>query len=146
VTARTVVEEHTRLAEYWFGTAWAGGDVSIADEVFAPDFVLNGKAVGPDGPRRSVLGVHKAFSGIGVDLDLVVTDGTHVVTHYTTTALHTGTYRGIAPSGRWIKVSGIVIWEIRDGKVVRDLNVFDTGEVVAQISGPTGTGTTAQGK
>ncbi|MEU4654775.1 ester cyclase [Streptomyces sp. NPDC023723] len=138
MTARTVVAEHARLAEHWFARAWAGGDVSIADEVFAPDFELNGRAVGPDGPRRSVRAVHSAFSDIGVELDVVVTDGTHVVTHYTTTARHTGSYRGVAASGRWIKVSGIVIWEIRDGRVVRDRNVFDTGEVVAQITGATG--------
>lgn len=136
MSARTVVTEHARLAEYWFGRAWADGDVSIADEVFAEDFVLNGRRVGPDGPRRSVLGVHKAFSDIGVELDLVVTDGSHVVTHYTTTARHTGTYRGVPASGHRIKVSGIVIWEIHDAKVARDWNVFDTGEVVAQITAP----------
>lgn len=133
--------DHARLAEHWFGTAWAGGDVSIADEIFADDFVLNGRKVGPEGPRRSVRGVHRAFSDIGVDLDLVVTDGSHVVTHYTTTARHTGSYRGVHASGNWIRVSGIVIWEIHGGKVVRDWNVFDTGEVVAQITAaPTATG------
>ncbi|WP_320784009.1 ester cyclase [Streptomyces sp. CRN 30] len=132
-------DAHARLAQHWFGRAWAGGDVTIADEVFAADFVLNGRTVGPDGPRRSVRAVHSAFSDIGVDLDLIITDGSHVVTHYTTTARHTGTYRGVPASDRWIKVSGIVIWEIRGGKVVRDWNVFDTGEVVAQISAPAAT-------
>ncbi|MFJ9084509.1 MULTISPECIES: ester cyclase [unclassified Streptomyces] len=136
MTVAAVVTEHARLAETWFGTAWAGGDVSIADQVFAPDFVLNGKQVGPEGPRRSVRGVHKAFSDIEVDLDLVVTDGVHVVTHYTTTARHTGTYRGVPASGNRIHVSGIVIWEVHDGLVRRDWNVFDTGEVIAQITAP----------
>lgn len=80
--------------------------------------------------------MHKAFSDIEVDLDLVVTDGVHVVTHYTTTARHTGTYRGVPASGNRIHVSGIVIWEVHDGLVRRDWNVFDTGEVIAQITAP----------
>ncbi|MBZ9641624.1 MULTISPECIES: ester cyclase [Streptomyces] len=140
MTGATAAPEHARLAEFWFAKGWAEGDVSVAGEVFADDFVLNGRKVGPDGPRRSVRAVHSAFSDIGVTLDLVLTDGSHVVTHYTTTARHTGVYRGVPASGRWIKVSGIVIWEIRDGKVVRDWNVFDTGEVVAQITAPAADG------
>ncbi len=128
--------DHRKLAEYWFSRGWAGGDASIAEEVFSEDFVLNGRKVGPAGPRRSVAAVHGAFSDIGVELDLVLTDGPYVVTRYTTTARHTGTYRGVPASGRSIRVSGIVIWKIADGKVVQDWNSFDTAEVVAQITVP----------
>jgi steroid delta-isomerase-like uncharacterized protein len=124
------------LAERWFSRGWAGGDASLADEVFAPDFVLNGRKVGPDGPRRSVRAVHSAFSDIGVELDLLLCDGPYVVTRYTTTARHTGTYRGVPASGRPIKASGIVIWQLADGWVVRDWNSFDTAEVLAQITAP----------
>lgn len=123
-----------QLVEFWFKKGWAGGDASAAGEVFSQDFVLNGKTVGPAGPQRSVARVHSAFSDIGVDLDLVLTDGPYVVTHYTTTARHTGNYHGVPASGRSIHVSGIVIWKISDGKVVQDWNAFDTAEVVAQIT------------
>jgi predicted ester cyclase len=102
--------------------------------VFADGFVLNGRPVGPAGPQRSVAAVHGAFSDIGVELDLVLTDGPYVVTHYTTTARHTGVYRGVPATGRSIRVSGIVIWKIADGKVVQDWNSFDTAEVVAQLT------------
>lgn len=128
--------DHKKLAEYWFSRGWAGGDASIAGEIFSPDFVLNGRKVGPAGPQRSVAAVHSAFSDIEVELDLVLTDGPYVVTHYTTIARHTGNYRGVAASGRSINVSGIVIWQIGDGKVVRDWNSFDTAEVIAQITPP----------
>ncbi|WP_225849177.1 ester cyclase [Streptomyces sp. HPF1205] len=126
---------HRELAERWFGRAWAGGDTGIAEEVFAGDFVLNGRVVGPDGPRRSVAAVHRAFSGIGVTLDLVLSDGPYAVIHYTTTARHTGTFRGVPASGRPVTATGIVIWRIEDGRVVRDWNVFDTAALLAQISG-----------
>lgn len=126
---------HRALAERWFGLAWAGGDTAIAEEVFAPDFVLNGRTVGPDGPRHSVAAVHRAFSGVRVTLDLVLTDGPHVVTHYTTTARHTGTFRGVPASGRSITATGIVVWEVVDGRVVRDWNVFDTAGLLAQLTG-----------
>jgi steroid delta-isomerase-like uncharacterized protein len=125
---------HKALAERWFTRAWAGGDTSIADEVFAADFVLNGRAVGPEGPRRSVAAVHRAFSDVGVRLDLVLTDGPYVITHYTTTARHTGTFRGLPASGRPIRATGIVVWEVADGKVVRDWNVFDNAALLAQIT------------
>jgi predicted ester cyclase len=125
---------HRALVDRWFGRAWAGGDTSIAEEVFAADFVLNGRMTGPEGPRRSVAAVHGAFSGIGVSLELVLSDGPYTVIHYTTTARHTGTFRGVAASGRSIRAGGIVIWEIAGGKVVRDWNVFDTAGLLSQIS------------
>lgn len=144
---------HRALAERWFGRAWAGGDTGIAEEVFAERFVLNGREVGPDGPRRSVAAVHSAFSRIGVTLDLVLSDGPYTVIHYTTTARHTGDFRGVPPSGRPVTATGIVIWEVRDGKVVRDWNVFDTAGLLAQIAGaapsppdsPAGTGAARPG-
>jgi steroid delta-isomerase-like uncharacterized protein len=122
------------LAERWFSRAWAGGDTGMAEEVFAEHFVLNGRRTGPDGPRRSVAAVHGAFSAIGVSLDLVLSDGPYAVIHYTTTARHTGSFRGVPASGRSVRAAGIVIWEIADGKVVRDWNVFDTAGLLAQIS------------
>jgi steroid delta-isomerase-like uncharacterized protein len=127
-------EQHRNLAERWFRRAWAGGDTSIAEDVFAEHFVLNGTTVGPAGPSRSVAAVHRAFSDVGVALDLVLTDGPHVVTHYTTTARHTGTFHGVPASGRTIRASGIVIWEVAGGKVVRDWNTFDTAGLLAQLT------------
>jgi steroid delta-isomerase-like uncharacterized protein len=126
--------DHRALAEHWFSRAWAGGDTSIAEQVFADDFVLNGRQVGPGGPRRSVQAVHRAFSDVGVDLDLVLTDGPYLVTHYTTTARHTGPFHGVPPTGRSIRATGIVIWEISGGRVVRDWNAFDTAGLVAQLT------------
>lgn len=126
---------HRALAEKWFTKGWAGGDISVADEVFAEDFVLNGARVGPAGPRRSVTAVHSAFSSIGVELDLVLASGSYITTHYTTTAKHTGNYRGVPATGRTIRASGIVIWFIQEGKVVQDWNCFDTATVISQITG-----------
>lgn len=126
--------DHRALAEEWFSRAWAGGDTSVAERVFAPDFVLNGRKVGPQGPRRSVEAVHRAFTEVRVELDLVLTDGPFVVTHYTTTARHTGTFRGVPPSGRAVRATGIVIWRMAAGKVVQDWNVFDTAALLAQIT------------
>jgi len=125
---------HRALAEKWFTKGWAQGDISVAGEVFATDFILNGETVGPAGPQRSVTAVHSAFSEIGVELDLLLTAGPYAVTHYTTMAKHTGNYRGVPATGRSIRVSGIVIWLIRDGKVVQDWNCFDTGAVISQLT------------
>jgi predicted ester cyclase len=127
---------HRALAEKWFTRGWAGGDISIADEIFAAGFVLNGVTVGPAGPRRSVTAVHNAFSEIEVELDLLLVAGPYTVTHYTATGKHTGNFHGIAPSGRKIRASGIVIWLIRDGKVARDWNCFDNARVISQLTDP----------
>jgi predicted ester cyclase len=41
-----------------------------------------------------------------------------VVTRWTFRGTHTGTYMGVAPSGRQLTVSGVHIHRIVDGKIV----------------------------
>ncbi|WP_372410360.1 ester cyclase [Streptomyces luteireticuli] len=128
------MSKHRELVDYWFSKGWAEGDGSAAEEVFAEDFVLNGKKVGPAGPQRSIAVVHSAFSEVEVALDLVLTDGPYVVTHFTATARHTGGFRGFPATGRTVRVTGIVVWQVSGGKVVQDWNVLDTAGLVGQIT------------
>jgi predicted ester cyclase len=133
VVKDAVEEANAALARRWFDEGWSRGDVEVAGEVFAADFVLHGKRVGPGGPRRSVQAIRSAFAPMTVHIDLQVTQGPMVVTHYTARGRHTGPYRGIAPTGRWVTASGVQIWTVVDGKVVEDRNVFDEWTLMDQL-------------
>ncbi|GLW63917.1 hypothetical protein Arub01_21610 [Actinomadura rubrobrunea] len=121
------------LARRWLAEGWCGGDLDLADQIFAPDFVVNGRRVGPDGPRASVRRIRAAFADLAIRVDLQVAEGDHVVTHYTAQGRHVAEYRGIPPTGRTTTASGIQIWTIRDGMVVADRNVFDEWGLVSRL-------------
>jgi len=121
------------LARYWFHEGWTLGHVEVAEQVFAPHFALRGRVVGPDGPRRSVLARRAAFADLSATVEHQVADGDLVVTHFSTQARHTGSFQGLAPTGRWVRAEGIVIWRVEDGRVVEDWNVFDLQAIVTQL-------------
>jgi steroid delta-isomerase-like uncharacterized protein len=121
------------LARRWFAEGWSRGNLAIAEEIFAPDFTLRGRLVGPDGPRRSVADRRRAFADLTATVDLQVAEGDLVVTHFTTRARHVAEFCGVPGTGRWVVASGVVIWRVRDGLVREDWNAFDRWGVVRQI-------------
>lgn len=129
-------EANKALARRWFDEGWSRGNLDIAYEIFAPDFTLRGRVVGPDGPRRSVADRRRAFADLTVTIDLQIAEGDLVVTHFTTTARHAGPFCGVPPTGRRVRASGIVVWRVVDGLVREDWNAFDRWGVVEQISRP----------
>jgi predicted ester cyclase len=132
----TEQEANKALARRWFELGWNRGRVEVAPEVFAPDFVLGGRLVGPAGPQRSVRAIRSAFAPLAVTVDLQVAEGPVVVTRYTARGTHVSEYRGIQPDGRDVVVSGVQIWTVRDGLAVDDRNLFDEWTLVTQLGGP----------
>jgi predicted ester cyclase len=128
-----VTEANKALARYWFDEGWSRGNVDVADQIFAPDFLLGGERVGPDGPRKSVLRRNAAFAGLTVEVGLQIAEGPWVASWYTTRAKHIGEFAGVAPTGRTINSEGAQLWRVEDGMVVEDRNVFDLWKVVSQL-------------
>ncbi|MDL4774095.1 MULTISPECIES: ester cyclase [Thermomonosporaceae] len=126
-------EAGRELARRWLVEGWCGGDLDLADRIFAPDLVLRGRRVGPAGPRDAARRIRASFAGMTVDVGLQVAEGERVVTYFTARGRHVAGYRGIPPTGRTASASGIQIWTFRDGLVVADVNVFDEWGLVSQL-------------
>ena len=126
-------EYNKALARRWFEEGWNRGMLDSAPEIFAPDFVLRGKQVGPSGPQRSVQGIRSAFGELTVTVQLQIAEGDMVATRYTATGRHSAEYRGIPATGTIVEVSGVQIWRVRGGMAVEDWNSFDEWGLVSQI-------------
>ncbi|MGW4288023.1 ester cyclase [Streptomyces sp. NPDC004673] len=131
-------EANKALARRWFDEGWSRGMLDVADQIFAPDFLLGGRAVGPAGPKESVRLRRTAFSGLTVEVKLQVAEGPWVTSWYTTRGTHVGEFAGIAPTGRVISSEGIQLWRVENGRVVEDRNIFDVTRVLAQLRSPEG--------
>lgn len=131
----SIEESNKALARRWFDEGWNRGNIDVAPEIFAPDFVLRGQCVGPAGPQRSVRAIRSAFESLAVTVDLQVAEGAMVVTRYTARGRHAAGYRGIPATGRWIEASGVQIWRVVDGMAVEDWNTFDEWSLMTQLGG-----------
>lgn len=126
-------QHNAELARRWFTEGWSAGTVEIAEEIFAEDFTLGGRMVGPDGPRQSVLARRATFADLSLTIEHIVAEGELVLTHFAARGRHTGAFQGIPPTGRWIDMRGMVMWRVAGEKVVEDWNCFDLSAVLSQL-------------
>jgi steroid delta-isomerase-like uncharacterized protein len=131
--AQNAQEDNKAMARRWLEEGWCRGDLDLAYQIFAPDFVLTGRRVGPEGPRQSVRRIHACFTDLSVEVGPQIAEGEQVVTHYTARGRQVAEYRGLPPTGRSVVAAGIQIWTVRAGLVVADLNVFDEWGLVEQL-------------
>jgi len=119
-----------RVAEEVFNK----GNLAIIPELFAPNYVSHESgAKGPEGFKQAVTMGRTAFPDLHMTIDDMVAEGDKVVTRYTFTATHKGEYMGIAPTGKKVTVSGIVITRWVGGKEVEAWGVMDTLAMMQQM-------------
>ncbi len=128
------IEENKALARRWFTEGWNKGNTAVADEIFAPHFLLNGVEVGPEGPKRNVTRTRTGFPDVTFTIEEQVADADRVVTRWTARGTHLGNFDTIPPTGRIFAIPGMVIWHIVDGKVVDDHTVSGEATLPQQLS------------
>jgi steroid delta-isomerase-like uncharacterized protein len=124
VTPRSVVR---RLHDIW-----NTGDLTAVDEVYAEDFVghfppsshlpeRRGRQGAAEGIRRA----KAAFPDWHEAVEAIVTEGSTVVTRYTSTGTHEGEFRDLPPTGRRISVPEISIYRVAGGRVAEQWCLLD---------------------
>ena len=99
-----------RVAEEIFNE----GNLDLADELYAPDYVLHDPSLpedlhGPEGLKQYTAMNLGAFPDVRVSVEDQIAEGDMVVTRWTATGTHTGELLGIPPTGRRIEISGMTI-------------------------------------
>lgn len=115
------------------------GDVRVLEKYVSPSFVDHSPSPGNssdlEGLRQSFLNSQTALPGYHTVDDLIA-EGDKVVARVTGYGTHEGTYRGIPATGRKVRMSGIVIWRIRRGKIVERWSASHTEDLMRQIRSP----------
>ena len=126
-----------RLVEEVFS---AQGDLDVADEIYAPNYVghnpLDPEDVrGPEGAKEQARMYRSAFPDVRLSIEEQVAEGDKVVTRWIGSGTHQGEMMGIAPTGNQIRVDGITISRIQDGKVVEDWELFNALGLMQELGG-----------
>jgi steroid delta-isomerase-like uncharacterized protein len=95
-------------------------DVAVLDEICTPDFVFhdpaNPQVRSLEDFKQFFTGMCAAFPDLHFTLEDIIAEGDKVVYRYTLRATHSGSWRGAAPSGKLITVTGTAITRMREGK------------------------------
>lgn len=126
------------IVRRWLEEGWTRGNLSVADELIAPDFVVHGaggQAVpsGPDGARQLVAAWRTGFPDGRMSIDDLFSEGDKVAIRMTWTGTHTGSFYGYAATGRPVTVTSIGIDRIANGKIVEGWGEVDMVGLYQQI-------------
>ena len=116
----------------------AQGNVDVADEIFAPDYIgMNPTdphdVRGPEGAKELANMYRSAFPDVRLIIEEQVAEGDKVVTRWIAYGTHQGEMMGIAPTGNQVRVEGITISHIQEGKIVQEWELFDTLGLMQQL-------------
>jgi predicted ester cyclase len=115
-------EENKRLVLRWKDEIWNKRNVTIVDELYAPDYI--GHIVGASGPilGREALKQLLApyFSGFEIQYstEFLIAEGNMVAAYDTFRFKHIGPFQGIPPTGKEATLTSTDIYRIVDGKFV----------------------------
>ncbi len=125
-------EGNKALIRRWFEECYNQGNVAVADELIAPNYVNHsaphGQASGLEGEKRYITLIRSAFPDFLATIEDQIAERDKVVTRATAG----GTYRGgledipsTATVGKQVAVPEILMHRVAGGKVVEGWIVFD---------------------
>jgi steroid delta-isomerase-like uncharacterized protein len=110
-------------------------DTSSFPELFTESYIQH-SGRSPSGLGAQIENFRKVFAATP-DHRMLVEDrivaGDKVVARTTHTATHTGTFRGIPPTGKPFTYRTIDIWRVENGKFAEHWDLTDAAEVLRQI-------------
>src|SRR3954454_24053453 len=114
------------------------GNLELVDEIF--DRYISHQSDGsteergPEDVKRFTGEFHQAFPDFRTNVEDQIAEGDKVVTRWRASGTHQGEFRGIAPPGNKITVTGIGIFRFSDeGKVVESWDNLDELGMMQQL-------------
>jgi len=134
-----VPANNVALIRRWFDEVWNHGRLETIDELLAPEAVTIGQS-GPEaamrGPREFRAFVEKLRAAFP-DIQVTVEDGFEaddkVVARWSATMTHRGDQLGLPASGKQVRITGISIGRVVDGKIVEAWDNWDQLTMMREI-------------
>lgn len=121
------VDEPKAIARRWFEDVINRRNLDAIAEIYAPDYVHHGaeesEMRGPEAVHVLAAAILDASEDRHAVVDQQVVEGDLVATRFTSRGHHTGSFRGIPPTGRTWTTEGIIISRIEDGRIAEDWEV-----------------------
>jgi predicted ester cyclase len=128
-------EANKALARRVIEELFTNHNVALIDEFF-PDCVYRAPAVGElrgEAYKQFLTQVLAAFPDGRWTVEDQVAEGDKVVTRWSFTGIHRGNLMGIAPTGKQVTTSGVMIDRIVGGKIAEEWEEYDALGMMQQL-------------
>lgn len=133
-----MTQDNSALVRRAIEEVWNRGDFANLDEIADDAIVIHGAAAGEDlRGHAAIVGfytaLHEAFPNIHFTVEDQIAAADRVVTRWTAHGTHQGAFQGIPATGKAVRVTGIDIDRLVDGKVVECWPQFDELGLLRQL-------------
>jgi steroid delta-isomerase-like uncharacterized protein len=130
-------EEKNTLIQRFVEEAFNRGNLDVADEVYAPEFVSH-ESAGPVGRSpeyiKQFVGMYRsAFPDGHTTVEDSIAEGDKVAYRWTFRGTHLGELMGIPPTEKQVTITGITVDRISGGKIEEEWNNFDQLGTLQQL-------------
>ncbi|MCZ7650320.1 MAG: ester cyclase [Thermoanaerobaculia bacterium] len=106
-------------------------ELTLLDEVYSPDVVVHDCSVpepirGLEALRAYYRGSHEGLPGLHFDLGNPMVDGEWMAVRWVLHGTHSGNLRGLPATGRAVRVEGMMVDRVVDGRIVEEWVDYDT--------------------
>lgn len=119
------VMTNQQLFQRYFDEVANGGNLELADEIFASDYLHHDPAnpdprpmVGPQAVKDHLTSLKGAFPDLVFEVEDMVADDEQIIVRWTARGTNTGDYFGMPATGKPIEITGMNTWRTRDGQAI----------------------------
>ncbi len=112
------------------------GNFDVVDEIVHPDYVYRNpdeELHGTAALKAFLAGYHAAFPDLRMAIDELIVADDKAVIFFTLTGTHEGELMGIPPTGKQMRVHGVVRSRFEDGRIVEEWELLDQLAILTQL-------------
>lgn len=122
-----------------FEAIWSQGNLAVADEILAPDYVghiatLPEPVRGVEAFKQLIAMYHFSFPDTRFEIQDQIAEGDKVASRWIAYGTHLGEFMGIAPSGQAMHVTGMSFHRIENGRIQES---WDDWDALSMLQGMT---------
>ena len=130
-------DENTTIAHRWYDEVWNAGRLELINELFAPTFTDHNPNPGipptRDGLTQNVRLYRSAFPDAHFTVDDLLSAGDRVIARWTAEGTHQASLGDLPATGTQVRVTGIDINRVVDGKIVEHWGNWDQLSLLQQL-------------
>ncbi len=129
-------EQYKKNGQRIFEDIWNAGNMAIAHDLFAPNYVLHvplGTYQGVEGLQQYVAGIRSAFPDIHITIEDQFVEGDKSVVRWTMRGTHQGALQGMPPTGKQASMTAITIFRWANGMAEEAWTVYDQMSMLQQL-------------
>jgi len=134
-----MIRTNVETIRLWYEEGWNHNrNEELLEQVFHPDWT-DGNPLRPhqqeglDGMRQLIKFYRDAFPNAQFTITHLFGDATHVAIRYEVEATHYGEAFGIPATGKKFTSTGVVIYEMKDGKILQSWQELDLMGIIQQL-------------